>query len=80
MDELDLLKRQVDRTLKSVARSTAVGVVVLVVLALLISGSRGILLIVAAVYLITSVSAYIVLRRNLHARIAKHERAALEGD
>jgi hypothetical protein len=80
VDELDLLKRQVDRTLKSVARSTAVGVVVLVVLALLISGSRGILLIVAAVYLITSATAYFVLRRNLRARIARHERAALEAE
>jgi hypothetical protein len=70
--EVEALRRQVETTLRFVALSTVVGVVVIAILAALISGSRGVLILVGLVYLVTSTVAYFVLRRNLNARLARY--------
>ena len=70
--ELEVLRRQVDQTLRFVAVSTVVGVAIIAILAALISGSRGVLILVGLVYLVTSTTAYFVLRRNLRARLARY--------
>ena len=70
--EVEVLRRQVDQTLRFVAVSTVVGVVIIAILAALISGSRGVLILVGLVYLVTSTTAYFVLRRNLRARLARY--------
>ena len=71
--EVEVLRRQVDQTLRFVAVSTVVGVVIIAILAALISGSRGVLILVGLVYLVTSTTAYFVLRRNLRARLARYD-------
>jgi hypothetical protein len=76
--EVEALRRQVETTLRFVALSTVVGVVVIAILAALISGSRGVLILVGLVYLVTSTVAYFVLRRNLNARLARYESAGTE--
>ncbi|MBS1888964.1 MAG: hypothetical protein JSU06_17440 [Actinobacteria bacterium] len=65
----DPLRRQVEATLRFVALSTAVGLVVIAILALAIPSIRGVMILVGLVYLITSVTAYIFLRRNFNARL-----------
>jgi hypothetical protein len=70
--EVEALRRQVETTLRFVALSTVVGVVIIAILAALISGSRGVLILVGLVYLVTSTVAYFVLRRNLNARLARY--------
>jgi hypothetical protein len=70
--EVEALRRQVETTLRFVALSTVVGVVIIAILAALISGSRGVLILVGLVYLVTSTVAYFVLRRNLNARLAHY--------
>jgi hypothetical protein len=60
-----LTRATADRLLRWVLLSTLVGVVVIVVLAIAISDQRGLLLAVGAVYLITSLSMYFTIRRNL---------------
>lgn len=76
VDEGDLLRRQVEATLRFVALSTVVGVVIIAILAAVLSGERRVLILVGCVYLLTSVVAYFVLRRNLMARLARHASAA----
>ena len=62
VDERELLRRQVEQTLRFVATSTVVGVVVIAILAAVVSGARGLLVLIGIVYLVTSVTAYFVLR------------------
>ncbi len=68
----DPLRRQIDATLRFVALSTVVGVVIIAILAALLSDERGVLILVGIVYLVTSVTAYWYLRRTLIARLKKH--------
>ncbi|HVW48304.1 MAG TPA: hypothetical protein VHA76_14710 [Solirubrobacterales bacterium] len=77
VDENVLLRRQVEATLRFVLTSTIVGIVIIAILAALISGARGVLILVGVVYLLTSLVAYLVLRRNLMARVKRHEEAAV---
>ncbi|HTR74827.1 MAG TPA: hypothetical protein VMH33_06150 [Solirubrobacterales bacterium] len=71
----DPLRRQIEATLRFVRLSTAVGVVVIAVLAILLSDVRGVLILVGFVYLVTSLAAYWYLRRNLMARL-RHQAVA----
>ena len=55
-----------------------IAVVVLVVLALVISDQRGLLLVIAAVYLVPSLAAQFTLRRTLNREVARQERRQVE--
>jgi hypothetical protein len=65
----DPLRRQVETTLRFMATSTVVGIVIIAILAVVLSDVRGVLILVGIVYLITSLAAYWYLRRNLTARL-----------
>ncbi len=67
----ELLRRQVDATLRFMRLSTLIGVVIIAILAALISDIRGVLVLVGIVYLLTSAAAYWYLRRTLNARIER---------
>jgi ABC-type xylose transport system permease subunit len=63
------LRRQVDATLRFMALSTVVGVVIIAILAVVLSDIRGVMILVGLVYLITSVVAYMFLRRTFNKRL-----------
>jgi hypothetical protein len=67
----DPLRRQVDATLRFLALTTAIGLVVIAILAVLLSGVRGVMVLVGIVYLLTSATAYWYLRRTLNARLKR---------
>ena len=67
----DPLRRQVDATLRFMALTTVVGLVVIAILAVVLPGARGVLILVGIVYLITSVTAYWYLRLTLKARLKR---------
>jgi uncharacterized membrane protein YqjE len=67
----DPLRRQVEATLRFMALSTVAGLVIIAILAVAISGIRGVLIFVGVVYLLTSVAAYWYLRRTLNARLKR---------
>jgi ABC-type bacteriocin/lantibiotic exporter with double-glycine peptidase domain len=72
----DPLRRQVDATLRFMALTTVIGLVIIVILAIAISNIRGVLLLIGFVYLLTSVAAYWYLRRTLNARLKSGVRPA----
>lgn len=73
------MTRQVaDRVLRWLLLSTLFGVVIIVVLAIAISDQRGLLLLIGAVYLLTSLAAYFTLRRSLSRELARQERQRAE--
>jgi Flp pilus assembly protein TadB len=63
------LRRQVDATLRFMALSTVVGLIIIAILAVVLSGVRGVMILVGLVYLITSVVAYVYLRRTFNNRL-----------
>jgi hypothetical protein len=65
----EALRRQVEATLRFMALSTIVGLAIIAVLAVVLSGVRGLLILVGIVYLLTSLTAYWYLRRTLNARL-----------
>jgi ABC-type xylose transport system permease subunit len=67
----EALRRQVDATLRFMALSTIVGLVIIAILAAVLSDVRGVLILVGIVYLVTSVAAYIYLRRTFNVRLAR---------
>ncbi len=67
----DPLRRQVEATLRFMALSTAVGLVIIAILAVVLSDIRGVLILVGIVYLLTSLAAYWYLRRSLMARLKR---------
>jgi hypothetical protein len=67
----EALRRQVDATLRFMALSTVVGLVIIAILAIAVSSIRGVMILVGFVYLLTSAAAYWYLRRTFNARIAK---------
>ena len=71
VEEREALRRQVDSTLRFMRLQTAVGVVVIAVLAALLSGARGLMILIGLVFLLTSGVAYWFLRRSLVARLLK---------
>jgi hypothetical protein len=69
--ERDPLRRQVEATLRFMAMATVAGVIIIAILAVVLSGARGVLILVGLVYLVTSVTAYLYLRRTLNARLKR---------
>jgi hypothetical protein len=67
----EALRRQVDATLRFMALSTVVGLVIIAILAVAVSSIRGVMILVGFVYLVTSVTAYWYLRRTFKARLAR---------
>lgn len=67
----EALRRQVDATLRFMALSTIIGLVVIAILAIVLSDIRGVLILVGFVYLVTSAAAYWYLRRTFSARLER---------
>jgi ABC-type bacteriocin/lantibiotic exporter with double-glycine peptidase domain len=67
----EALRRQVDATLRFMALSTVVGLVIIAILAAVLSDIRGVMILVGFVYLVTSAAAYWYLRRTFNARLAR---------
>jgi ABC-type bacteriocin/lantibiotic exporter with double-glycine peptidase domain len=67
----EALRRQVDATLRFVALSTIVGLVIIAILAIVLADIRGVLILVGIVYLLTSAGAYWYLRRTFNARLER---------
>jgi hypothetical protein len=63
-----------DRALRGLMASTVLGLVLIVVVALVVSEHRTLLLGIGAIYLLTSVGAYIGLRRSLDRALAAQQR------
>ena len=64
-----VLRRQIGATLRFMTLSTVIGVVIIAILAVVLKDSRGVMILVGIVYLVTSVVAQIYLRRKLDARL-----------
>src|SRR5690348_3792903 len=67
----ELLRRQIQATLRFMTLSTVVGLVVIAILAVILKDSRGVLILVGIVYLVTSVVAQMYLRRSFAARLKR---------
>jgi ABC-type xylose transport system permease subunit len=67
----DPLRRQVEATLRFMALTTAIGLVIIAILAALLSDIRGVMILVGIVYLLTSAAAYWYLRRTLLGRLRR---------
>ncbi len=65
------MRRQVEVTLRFMVVTTLIGLLVIAVLAIFASSIRGVLILVGAVYLLTSLGAYLYLRRTLNQRLAR---------
>jgi hypothetical protein len=72
----DVLRRQVDATLRFMALSTIVGLVIIAILAAVLADIRGVLILVGFVYLVTSAAAYWYLRRTFNTRLERGVPAA----
>lgn len=66
-----VLRRQIQATLRFMTLSTVVGVVIIAILAAVLKDSRGVMILVGIVYLVTSVVAQIYLRRSFAARLRR---------
>ncbi|MGD9736854.1 MAG: hypothetical protein AB7V58_14810 [Solirubrobacterales bacterium] len=69
-----MTRQAADRLLRMLMLSTLVGVLVIAILAFVIPDQRGLLLLIGAVYLVTSLVAQLTLRRSLNREIARRER------
>jgi hypothetical protein len=69
-----MTRQAADRVLRWLAFSTVAGVVLVVIAAIVVSEHRGLLLAIGAIYLLTSVGAYIGLRRSLDRAFAEQAR------
>jgi hypothetical protein len=67
----EAMRRQVEATLRFMALSTVIGLVIIAVLAIAISDIRGVMILVGVVYLLTSLGAYLYLRRTLNQRLRR---------
>jgi hypothetical protein len=67
----EVLRRQIETTLRFMTLSTVVGVVIIAILAVILKDSRGVMILVGIVYLVTSVVAQIYLRRNFNERLKR---------
>jgi ABC-type bacteriocin/lantibiotic exporter with double-glycine peptidase domain len=65
------LRRQIQATLRFMTLSTVIGVVIIAILAVVLKDSRGVMILVGIVYLVTSVVAQLYLRRSLEARMKR---------
>ncbi len=66
-----VLRRQIHATLRFMTLSTVIGVVIIAILAVVLKDSRGVMILIGIVYLVTSVVAQIYLRRTLTARLKR---------
>ena len=66
-----VLKRQIQATLRFMTLSTVIGVVIIAVLAVVLKDSRGVMILVGIVYLVTSVVAQVYLRRSFDQRLKR---------
>ncbi len=65
------LRRQIGATLRFMTLSTVIGVLVIAVLAVVLKDSRGVMILVGIVYLVTSVVAQLYLRRSFEQRLKR---------
>ena len=70
-EEQELLRRQIQATLRFMTLSTVVGLVIIAILAVVLQDSRGVMILVGIVYLVTSVVAQIYLRRKFSERLER---------
>ena len=75
-----VLKRQIQATLRFMTLSTVIGVIVIAVLAVVLKDSRGVMILVGIVYLVTSVVAQLYLRRTFAQRLARGPLPPVEDD
>lgn len=67
--EEEVLRRQVEATLRAMALSTIVGLIVIIVIAIAVSSIRGVMILVGVVYLASSLAAQWYLRRKFMSRL-----------
>ncbi len=70
-DDQELLRRQLEATLRFMTLSTVVGAVIIAVLAVVLPDVRGVMILVGIVYVVTSVVAQIYLRYHFAARLKR---------
>ncbi|HVX31964.1 MAG TPA: hypothetical protein VHA80_02395 [Solirubrobacterales bacterium] len=63
------IRRQIEQTLRIMALSTLVGLIVIVVIAVVVPSVRGVMILVAIVYLLSSLAARWYLRRQFLSRL-----------
>jgi hypothetical protein len=64
-----VIRRQIETTLRFMALSTIVGLIVIAVLAVVLPDERGVMILVGFVYLVTSLAARWYLRRQFLSRL-----------
>jgi hypothetical protein len=74
------LRRQIGATLRFMTLSTVVGIVIIAVLAVVLKDSRGVMILVGIVYLVTSVVAQFYLRRSFEQRLKRGPTAPAAAD
>jgi hypothetical protein len=65
------MRRQIQATLRFMTLSTVFGVAIIAILALVLKDSRGVMILIGIVYLVTSVVAQMYLRRTFNARLER---------
>jgi hypothetical protein len=64
-----VIRRQIERTLRVMALSTLIGLVVIVLVAVVVPSIRGVMILVGIVYLLSSLAARWYLRRQFLSRL-----------
>lgn len=64
-----VIRRQIEQTLRVMALSTLVGLIVIVVIAVVVPSIRGVMILVGIVYLLSSLAARWYLRRQFMSRL-----------
>jgi uncharacterized membrane protein YqjE len=65
----EVLRRQIEQTLRFMALSTLIGLIVIVVIAVAVPSIRGVMILVGIVYLLGSLAARWYLRRRFMSRL-----------
>jgi uncharacterized membrane protein YqjE len=65
----EVLRRQIEQTLRFMALSTLIGLIVIVVIAVAVPSIRGVMILVGIVYLLSSLAARWYLRRRFMSRL-----------
>ena len=65
----EILRRQIEQTLRFMALSTVIGLIVIAILAVVLPDQRGVMILVFFIYLVTSLAARWYLRRNFMSRL-----------
>jgi hypothetical protein len=64
-----VIRRQIETTLRTMALSTVIGLVVIIVIAIVVPDIRGVMILVGIVYLLSSLAARWYLRRQFLSRL-----------